>query len=137
MRQKNDSIKLFFRCSTARTIVLRLRLATHFFFRDPKSFKVILSYLRKGLTALSDAGLEVPGGAQHDGEAIAPSTPWSHGFLLDRADPVRINVDGTMFSTSIPTLRSIPGSVIADLFQEGDRLASAEKDETGAYLLDW
>jgi hypothetical protein len=52
-----------------------------------------------------------------------------------RLNLVSLNVGGTMFSTTLKTLRSRPGSIISQMFQ-GRVMASAPKDETGAYFID-
>ena len=48
---------------------------------------------------------------------------------------VTLNVRGTVFNTTLATLRSDSGSKLAKMFQEG-KLASAPKDENGAYRID-
>ena len=109
------------------------------FFRDPKTFGVILSYLREAVFDPSD-----PSDASEifdhlrlndtffatlcDLEATAPSTPLP-------SEIVRLNVRGTIFYTTLATLRSHSESLLANMFQEGE-LASAPKDDNGAYLVD-
>ncbi len=55
-------------------------------------------------------------------------------FDLKLADTVRLNVGGTSFMTTRPTLCKYPTSMLAALFR-GDHIPAAV-DETGAYFID-
>ena len=120
---------------------LRLTSVNHYFFRDPKTFKVCLSY-RTGNgkvdpSDLYDARLRVNSYGQYVPRSeMAPSTPSLTSEIPPvGADDVRVNVRGTIFSATMATLRSHPETKIGMMFQEGE-LASARRDRAGAYRID-
>jgi len=120
---------------------------------DPKSFKLILSWLRYGVVpqVSSDSDRRIlQGAAEHcglhdlvkelisdnDNNNVQEKEKASSGEKKSMADWLRLNVGGTIYETSRSTLTSDAESTLARMFEPNSNLSPATITEEGCYQID-
>jgi hypothetical protein len=86
-------------------------------------FKVVLAYLMTGLVRTSD----LPDAALEDNSTTlydpSPSPSTTIAILPRGYNKVRVNVGGTLYYTTLTTLRSRPESKLSKMFQGRETMA--------------